>query len=161
MKQAIVIYYSYSGKTKQVGEFLKNKITRRFQTDMLELKPTDESKFFLKQCARAFKKIQANLNQQDLILNLKEYDLIVLGTPVWAFGMAPALRSYINKCSGLETKKVVLFATYGSGVGKNKCINEMTEIIETKGTDDIKSFLVQQGDVKNINILEEKIKGLL
>ncbi|MBU1087359.1 MAG: NAD(P)H-dependent oxidoreductase [Candidatus Omnitrophica bacterium] len=160
MKKAIVVYYSYSGNTRKTAEFLKDKITRKFQTDMLELKPSDESKFFLKQCVRAFRKVQADLNQ-DLILDLKEYDLIALGTPVWAFGMAPAMRGYIDKVKGLAGKKIILFATYGSGVGKDKCLREMAEIVKAKGAEEVRSFLVQQYDVKNANIFEQKANGLV
>ncbi|MFH1061466.1 MAG: NAD(P)H-dependent oxidoreductase [Candidatus Omnitrophota bacterium] len=159
MKKAIVIYYSYSGRTKQAAEYLKTKITRQFQTNMIELKPLDESKFFLKQCVRAFRKIPANLNP-DLPFDLKDYDLIALGTPVWAFGMAPALRAYIDKCTGLIGKKVILFATYGSGVGKDKCVQEMVEIVKDKGADEVRSFLVQQSDVKNASVMETNTKGL-
>jgi flavodoxin len=159
MKRAIVIYYSHSGRTKQIAEYLKTKITRQFQTEIIDLKPLDESKFFLKQCLRAFRKLKANLNP-NLSFNLKDYDLIALGTPVWAFGMAPALRAYIDKCSGLMGKKVIVFATYGSGVGKDKCVQEMVELVRLKGADEVRSFLVQQSDVKNAAILEVKTKGL-
>ncbi|MBU1045226.1 MAG: NAD(P)H-dependent oxidoreductase [Candidatus Omnitrophica bacterium] len=160
MKRAIVVYYSYSGNTKKTAGFLKDKITRKFQTDVLELKPADESRFFLKQCVRAFRKVQADL-KQDLILDLKDYDLIALGTPVWAFGMAPAMRSYIDKCKGLSEKKVILFATYGSGVGKDKCVQEMAEIVKAKGADEVRSFLIPHYDVKNGDVFEQKSNGLV
>jgi flavodoxin len=40
-----------------------------------------------------------------------EYDLIIVGTPVWAWSPTPAIRTYIEKNSGLSGKKVALFFT--------------------------------------------------
>ena len=160
MKRAMVVYYSYSGNTKKTAGFLKSKITRKFQTEELELKPADESRFFLKQCVRAFRKVQANLTQ-DMITDLKDYDLIAFGTPVWAFGMVPAMRAYLDKCSGLKGKKIILFLTYGSGVGKDKCVQEMASIVKAKGADEVRSFLIPHYDVKNGDVFEQKTNGII
>ncbi len=160
MKRAMVVYYSCSGNTKKTAEFLKDKITRKFQTEVLELKPADESRFFLSQCVRAFRKVKAKFTQ-DMITDLKDYDLIAFGTPVWAFGMAPAMRAYLDKCSGLAGKKIILFSTYGSGVGKDKCLQEMATVVKAKGADEVRSFLIPHYDVKNSDVFSQKTNGLI
>jgi menaquinone-dependent protoporphyrinogen IX oxidase len=45
------------------------------------------------------------------------YDLIIIGTPVWAWSFAPPLRTFFNDHS-LEDKKVALFITHQGGPGK-------------------------------------------
>ena len=42
-----------------------------------------------------------------------DYDLVVLGTPIWAWAPTPAIRTYISKNS-LAGKKVALFYTFDS-----------------------------------------------
>jgi flavodoxin len=159
MKKAIVLYYSYSGNTKKVANFLNERLSEKFQTQTVELKPSDESKSFLGQCIRAFRKAEARL-EKGCPTDLREYDLVCFGTPVWAFGMAPALRAYLNMVKGLDAKKIVLFATYGSGVGKDKCLREMAEIVKVKGADEVRSLLIQQFDVNKSELIQTKIDGL-
>ena len=52
-----------------------------------------------------------------LDLDLADYDLILIGTPVWAGTLVPALRSLLAQ-SDLSGKKVALFASCGGGPGK-------------------------------------------
>ena len=159
MAKAIIFFYSYSGNTKKVTKILQEQLSGKYNTDSVQIEAFDEPNSFFKQCVRAVRKKEAKINE-DIASDLKEYDLIALGTPVWAFGMAPGLRTFINKCSGLDSKKIILFATYGSGVGKDKCLNEMEEIVKDKGAKDIKRFLVQQHDVLNADLVKGKIEGL-
>ena len=56
-----------------------------------------------------------------------EYDMIVIGTPVWGGNMTPAVRTYITENSA-KFKKVAFFSTAGSS-DSTKIFNEMEEII--------------------------------
>jgi flavodoxin len=40
-----------------------------------------------------------------------DYDLIIIGTPIWAWSPTPAIRTYI-KNNNLSGKKIALFFTY-------------------------------------------------
>jgi flavodoxin len=44
-------------------------------------------------------------------LSPTEYDLIIVGTPVWSWSPTPAIRTYLAKNKGLSGKKVALFFT--------------------------------------------------
>ena len=46
-----------------------------------------------------------------------DYDLIVIGTPIWAGRMTPAARTYLGSRK-LEGKRVAFFCTSGSEGGK-------------------------------------------
>ena len=72
-----------------------------------------------------------------------------MGTPVWAFGPAPAMNTYLDRCSGLEGKTVVLFTTYGSGTGNGRCLDYMQNILTGKGVKAFKRFSIQQGKVSD------------
>ena len=49
--------------------------------------------------------------------NPAAYDLIILGTPVWAGSYAPALRTFF-KTTPLTGKRLALFCCYANNAGK-------------------------------------------
>jgi flavodoxin len=51
------------------------------------------------------------------------YELVVVGTPVWAFTMAPAVRTYITRY-GQALKRVAFFCTMG-GSGDKRTFRHM------------------------------------
>ena len=160
MKKVMIVYYSYSGNTEKLAKYLNDTLSPKYKTSLVSLNAVDESSNFFMQCIRAFKKKQAKIdNAPDL--DLDAYDMICFGTPVWAFGMAPAMRTFLNECRGLDQKQVLMFTTYGSGVGVDKCIGEMVQIAKLKGADEIRSMSIQQGDLKNKVVLDGMLKKTL
>lgn len=161
MAKAIIVYYSYSGNTEKVAAILKEELSKNYNCDILKIETINESASFLKQCYNAFNKKKAAI-KEGLLTDLTDYELVVFGTPVWAFRMAPGLRTYLDKCTDLEGKKAVCFATYGSGAGKNKCIREICKIAKNKGATSAKGFLIQMGKGRKKElILQEAREALL
>ena len=154
-----IIYYSYSGNTKKVAECLKEYLSTQGNVDVIALQVLDESDSFLSQSFRALRHLRGSIakTQNDL----SAYNLICIGTPVWAFGPSPAVNAYLDACSGLEKKKVVLFTTYGSGAGRERCLNYMQDILTKKGAIDFKRFSIQQSKVKDKEFVLSKIKEAL
>ncbi|MCP4649494.1 MAG: flavodoxin family protein [PVC group bacterium] len=148
MKKAIITFYSYTGNTKLVAESLKEELGQGYQTDLMQIDTLDESPTFIGQAVRAFLKKEAKISKET-VSDFSPYDLIAIGTPVWAFGPAPAVRTLLNGCTGIQDKKIILFSTYGSGTGKNKCMREMETIVKDKGAAQTVLFGVQQFELKN------------
>src|SRR4030043_227679 len=146
MKSAIV-YYSYSGNTRKVAEVLSASLSQQGEADIIELKGLDESDKFFGQAMRAFRHKRAEI--QPVNFNLSSYDLICFGSPVWAFGPAPAMNTYLDKCLGLAGKPAILFTTYGSGAGNERCLQFMQEILAKKGAGHFSRFSIQQFKVKD------------
>jgi len=157
--QGVIIYYSYSGNTQKVADILSEYLKREGEVDIVELKGLDESDKFLVQAARALRHKRASI--QPVNFNLSRYDLICVGTPVWAFAPAPAINTYLDKCFGVEGKSVILFTTYGSGAGNEHCLNYMQDILVKKGAKDFKRFFIQQFKVNNQEFVLSKIKEVL
>ncbi|MFH2138305.1 MAG: flavodoxin family protein [Candidatus Omnitrophota bacterium] len=160
MKKAIIVYYSYSGNTKIIAEALKISLGNEYSSDIVRLEALDESDKFIVQAVRALFKKQAQV-KKNMPIDLSVYDLVCIGTPVWAFGPAPAARTFLNNCTGLAGKRVVLFSTYGSGAGKNKCMREMETMVKDKGAIKAVSFLIQQMQVKVPDKFKAKIEEAL
>jgi flavodoxin len=153
-----IVYYSYSGNTKMVSQVLADYLKEKSKTEIVELKSLDESNKFLIQAARAFRHKRARIAEPNF--NLSDYDLICFGTPVWAFGPVPAMNTYLDKCFGIEGKEIILFTTYGSGAGNERCLNYMRDILAKKGAKQFRIFSIQQFKVNDREHVLSKIKEM-
>lgn len=120
----LIVFYSRNGSTKKVGESLA--LLLEAKTD--EIIDKKERKGFInwficgKDAAKRAKTEIAYKNDPG------NFDLVVIGTPVWAGRMAPAIRTYIED-NKTKFQKVCFFCTQG---GKNpaKTLTEMEEILQ-------------------------------
>jgi flavodoxin len=112
----LVIYYSFDGNTRLIAE----KIAAVIDAEIMELKTRTElapkglMKFFIGGKA-AVKQERPPL--LPLEKDVRQYDVIFIGTPVWAFTYTPPLRTFFaeNELSG---KNIALFCCHGGGKGK-------------------------------------------
>lgn len=154
-----IIFYSFSGNTRKVAKILRDELAKKGVVDLVDIQAIDESRFFFAQALRALLKKKAMIKGESF--NLAGVDLICIGTPVWAFGPAPAIRTYIERSFGFEAKTVVLFTTYGSGAGVDKCLNEMKRLLELKNPREIKTFSIQAGKVEVEEFVLSKIREIM
>jgi flavodoxin len=157
MRSAIV-YYSLTGNTAKVAEMLAQELGKKGEVEVLKLNPVDESTNFFKQGSRAFQKKKAQLGE--IKTDLREFDLVCLGTPVWAFGPTPAMRAYLDSCSGLEGKAIILFVTSG-GMGNERSLREMESILKIKKVSSFKYLSLKQSDLKDQAAILNKIQQIL
>ncbi|MCC5909974.1 MAG: NAD(P)H-dependent oxidoreductase [Clostridiaceae bacterium] len=112
----LVVYYSFEGNTKYVAET----IAETTGADLLELKLEKEisSKGAMKYFwggAQVLMKKKPNLRALDK--NPQEYDIIFIGTPVWAWTFAPPLNTFFSNVK-LKGKKIALFSCNRGQNGK-------------------------------------------
>ncbi len=112
----LVVYYSLSGNTRLVAET----IAKAADADVLELVPEKEAP------SGGFRRIvwggrSARMREKPALkpfaLDPGQYDMFFLGTPVWAWTIAPPLNTFLSGYS-LEGKPVALFCCHGGGPGK-------------------------------------------
>jgi len=115
MSKILIVYYSLTGNTQFIAETLRDTI----EADILELKPIKELKAnsgtrFMWGGYQSTMKKKPELMEFDI--NPLEYDLLILGTPVWAWNISPPMRSFLSKFD-LTGKKVALWMCHaGDGV---------------------------------------------
>jgi len=123
--KVLIAYYSLEGNT----HYLAKGIAECVGADLLRLMPVKDIKNnkmkYLFGGRQASMKSKPKL--QPLNKNAQEYDMIIIGTPVWAFTMTPAVRSFLNS-AGLKDKKIGLFSCHRGGPGN--VIKHMKEILE-------------------------------
>jgi len=109
----LVVFYSLDGNTRLIAET----IAKEAGADLLELKPVKEitRNNFMKIFAggkQAMMKAEPEL--MPFAIKPENYDLLFIGTPVWAWTYAPALRTFFKNHKPVN-KKVALFCCHGGG----------------------------------------------
>lgn len=156
--KSLIVYFSFSGNTRKVAQELALFLGKAGSVDTVELKNLNETGNFFKQGSSAFKHERADIG--DIDFDVAAYDLICIGTPVWAFTATPAINTYLDKCKSCEGKRVLLFTTSG-GSGDKRCINYMKEVLASKGVKDFKSLSISQNKIKNKEFILFKINEAL
>ncbi len=113
--KTLIIYYSYTGNTRMVAEILKEKIGG----DLIEIKPVvPYSDNYNLVVENAKKEISDKYKPEieNLDIDVQKYDRVVLGTPVWWYTFAPAVRTFLESCD-LAGKDIYPFATNGGWLG--------------------------------------------
>ena len=109
----LIVYYSLEGNTKFIAEQLKEKLN----ADLLELKPVKAypARGAMKFVAGGFAAtVSAAPKLQPYTCNLKDYDFIILGSPVWNSRITPPLNTFL-KNENLRGKAVAMYACHGGG----------------------------------------------
>ena len=136
MKKILIVYYSLTGNTQFIAEALRDSI----DADILELKPIKElnpnsgTRFMWGGFQSTMKKTPELM---DFDINPLEYDLVILGTPVWAWNISPPMRSFISKFD-LTGKNVALWMSpAGDGI---KAMRRFKEILKNANIVDSITF---------------------
>jgi flavodoxin len=122
MMKVLVLYYSYEGNTKLIAD----RIASELKADRLRLHPVieRENKGFSKYIwggAQVLMRQKPDL--QPLDKNPDDYDILFVGTPVWAWTYCPAIRSVFENGT-LSGKKIYFFCTHEGGLRGviDKCV---------------------------------------
>jgi flavodoxin len=115
-KKILVVFFSLRGGTA----FIAKTIADTVGADLLELrlkKPLPNAmwlRFFIGGMQAVMKKMP---ELGPLEKNPADYDVIFLGTPIWAGNFTPALRTFLSTAK-LTGKQIALFFCCGSSTGK-------------------------------------------
>ena len=136
MSRKAIVYYSYSNNTKKMVD----EIIKSVKADVYEIKPIipypDDYELLVEQEEHKQGKEEV-VEIEDLKINLKDYDTIILGTPVWWYTMAPPVRSFL-KNNDLSGKTIIPFITNGGWIGTTlEDINKLTKGAHVKNEIDI------------------------
>ena len=112
----LIVYFSYTNHTKQIAK----KIKENLNCDILEIKTVipyssdyqavvddehnSESSNYLPEI-------------ENIDIDLSKYDEIIIGTPVWWYRPAPAIRTFLTQ-NNLSDKTIIPFATNAGWLGR-------------------------------------------
>lgn len=155
-KKVLVAYFSWDGNTKIIAE----KIIKEIDADIFRIEtavpyPTDYN-----ETAYGIAKKQ---HEENIMPELKDngnvsaYDIIFVGTPVWWYTMAPAVKTFLSK-NNFEGKTIAPFITHGGG-GKYNIAEDMAKL--AKGAKVLSPFVVyENGDRETVIELSAWIRNI-
>ncbi len=126
--RVLVVYYSRSGMTKKACEAIAAGLTaagHEAVTEELIDKANREGMMgWLGGGRDAMRKVATEI--EPVQADVGAFDLVVIGTPVWAFTCAPAVRAFCEQFAG-ELERVAFVATMG-GRGDTGAYEAMEEL---------------------------------
>jgi menaquinone-dependent protoporphyrinogen IX oxidase len=127
--KALVAYYSRTGVTRQAAQAVADALQASgAEVAMEEIVDTKPRKGVLGYLAAGR---DASLRRRTVIsppaASPSEFDVVVIGSPVWAFTIAPAIRTYCAEHAG-EARKAALFCTMG-GSGAERAFAQAEKVL--------------------------------
>ena len=112
--KTLVIYYSLSGRTKDIALQIQN-LTN---ADIYEIKPKEEIKSGPALYLTSKKQISSGEYPEIVndFPNIEEYNTIFVGSPIWWYTAAPVVLEFLKEFD-FQNKNVVPFSTQGSNYG--------------------------------------------
>jgi len=142
--KSLVAYYSRTGNTKTVAEAVANSLN----ADVEPISSDTERKGMGRLVMQALFKVQARIGQTTKDPSL--YDVVVVGTPVWAHTLSSPVRTYLAKNKS-KFKSVAFFCTYG-GSGSERALKNMESFC---GKTAVGTLAVVEKDVKSGEYMEK------
>jgi flavodoxin len=152
-----IIYYSYSGITRGIAEKIQNVCGG----DLIEVKSKENYSAitaYTLGCYRAMKEECDPIEPGTI--DVSASDLIVIGTPVWAFKATPAINAAIAALKGCDGKKAVIFATCGSSAKDTLPI--LKKALEAKGVNVVGQHILTRkeiGENQTIRVLIDSVNA--
>lgn len=110
-KKAIVVYFSYSGQTEKVAKAIQS-ATKADIFEVKTVKPYPQGYHDCTTYAKDEKARNFHPEIQGAVPNIKDYDVVYLGFPIWWYDAPMAIYTFIDK-HDLSGKQVISFCTSG------------------------------------------------
>jgi len=125
-KKILIVYFSASGNTR----FIAEEMAKSVGADLAELVPKKKMNIsglgYLNWGVRQLVgKEEREL--EPLPYDLSEYDLIIVGTPVWTFTMTPPVRTFLKEYN-FDGKDIALFCCHGGDYAHT--LDDMKEAVQ-------------------------------
>lgn len=145
--KTLIIYYSQTGSTEIISQVLAHNLN----ADVVKIHDMKSRSGFKSKLLAPFDAYRENKTEiEPSTIDLNDYDLIYIGTPVWASKPTPAILTIIDSID-LMGKDTILFATM-SATGGNSTIERLEEKVKARGGRVVESFTIKTKG-KNTNQL--------
>jgi flavodoxin len=132
MPKCLVVYYSWTGNTAKVAKLIAATLSADIE-EIREVKPRGGAFAFVASLAASVFKTAPPI--LPATKNVADYDVVILGCPVWGSNMATPMRTYLMRESP-RIKQIGLFCTLGGSGGK-ATLARMAALCEHKSLADL------------------------
>lgn len=138
-KKVLVVYYSYSGHTQQAAQMVADACGGADMRRIEESLPRSKTSAYTAGCRDAMRGKASAIKPMEF--NCDGYDLVFIGSPMWAWNQAPAVNGFIEQAN-LQGKNVVVFYTM-DGKGEEKPLERFSATVRAKGAKVVGSFAIR------------------
>lgn len=126
MTKVLVVYYSRTGHTRTVAQRLANTLGADLESIDEDVKSPQRGRFrsYLKSALEGMLHLKASIRSPRH--DASQYDLILIGTPIWFWSVSSPVRAYIARYRG-DFRRVAFFCTCG-GAGYSKVLKELERL---------------------------------
>jgi flavodoxin len=150
--KSLVAYQSHTGSTSLIAHKFYETLKAKGEADIFELKYASGRRSFFRQLVDRFLPKLAPLKGAPL--DIKDYNILCIGIPVWGGRPAPLVLSYIHKCKDIRGKKVICVALYEFEASAQACLAYVKKVLQNKGPSEIIDLGIQwfrSGDEEYVN----------
>ena len=137
--KSLVVYYSRTGNTRKVARDISNAMNSDIEEIIDTKKRTGPIGFMGAGKDGKGKKLT---KIKEITIDPQNYDLVIIGTPIWAWNMSAPVRTYLTTY-GKKFNNVAFFCTFGGNLGNT--YEEMEELCSKK-------------PVRTLSILDKDLK---
>ena len=114
MNRTLVIYYSFTGNSKKVAQYVQNKLN----ADILELEPAIPFSSDYDEVVSEWQNndIKRDVDIKPIDKDLSQYDNIVLITCTWWYGISPVMKKFLKEYD-LSGKEVIVASSNAGWLG--------------------------------------------
>jgi flavodoxin len=125
MTRCLVVYYSWTGNTAKVAKAIAQNLSAELE-EIREVKPRKGLFAYIRSAFESRRRRCAAILPPTH--DPSDYDLVILGCPVWAQDMASPMRAYIEE-QRPRLQRIALFCTLG-GAGGDLTLAKMASLCE-------------------------------
>ena len=127
--KSLVVYYSMTGKTRLVSQVIAEALNATL-VEIEERRPIPIPFVYLSGGFRALTNRGSRICPVDV--DLKQYERIFIGSPIWASRPAPAVNSFIYQ-TNFEGRSIIPFFTMGGDSSEKALANITAKIQRSQG----------------------------
>ncbi|MEM2109045.1 MAG: NAD(P)H-dependent oxidoreductase [Candidatus Odinarchaeota archaeon] len=128
MVKSLIVFYSRTGRTKTVAHKLLELVQCDIE-EIIDLKKRSGIAGFLGAGKDAALKRKTTIKEPEK--QASDYDLLIIGTPIWAGNITPAIRTYIDKIRS-HINQTALFCTCSGKGNSTKAFMEIEDLCGKK-----------------------------
>ena len=150
--KTLVVFYSRSGTTKRVAL----DVAKALNADIDEVIDKKSRKGILGFLRAGYDATRDKTTEIEFEKDPSDYDLVIIGTPVWNGRVTPAIRTYLLR-NRERIKRAAFFSTCAGRPGK--CLGQMKEILGQEPL--LKKVLVRKRLDEGTEELVNELKTLM
>jgi hypothetical protein len=152
-KRILIVYYSLSGNTERVAKDL----AMRLDADLQRVRERSDRSGLLGYMRAAFDSLRERPAVLfDVARGAADYELAIVGTPVWVGKITPAVRAYLASIRG-RARSVAFFTTSGN-TGIDKIVPAMQTLVDLES---IASVGFSERELRDAACYENKLAAFV